>query len=103
MASFRNPDQNPQNSGLHAVLGSGKQQYPMIKEGSTQLSSSAKKNMQTPVKSRSLNDMNNSPLVAEPDLLQLSKSSNLTVEKKKHKYKEKHRILEAQTDGGILI
>lgn len=103
LGSFRHPDQTPKNFGLNTVLGSGKKQHSTINEGPTQLSSSVKKNMQASVKSRSLNDVNNSPLVAEPDLLQLSKSSDLTVEKQKHNYKEKQRVVEPHADGGILI
>ncbi|KAH7517109.1 hypothetical protein FEM48_Zijuj09G0027500 [Ziziphus jujuba var. spinosa] len=100
LANFRHPDQNPQNFGWHTALGNGKKKHLTNKEGPTQLSNSVKKIMQASVKSRSLNDVNNSPLMAEPDLQQVSKSSDLSVEKQKYKHKEKLRAVEPPTDGG---
>lgn len=103
LANFRHPDQNPQNFGWHTALGNGKKKHVTNNEGPTQLSNSVKKIMQASVKSRSLNDVNNSPLMAEPDLQQVSKSSDLSVEKQKYKHKEKLRAVEPPTDGGILF
>lgn len=103
LANFKDPDKTPLNFGLHTSLGNGKKKHMTNKEGPTQLSNSLKKNMQASVKSRSLNDVNNSPLMAEPDLQQPSKSSDLSVEKQKYKHKEKLRLVELPTDGGILF
>ncbi|KAM1101799.1 hypothetical protein ACFX2B_008032 [Malus domestica] len=102
----RNPDQNLENFGLPAMPSGGKKKIgakelpnATNKDGSIQFPNSMKKTMQASVKSRSLNDVNQSPLPSEPDLQQLSKSSDMAVEKRKHKYREKHRDLERSTGG----
>lgn len=103
-----NPDQNLENFGLPAMPSGGKKKIgakelpnATNKDGSIQFPNSMKKTMQASVKSRSLNDVNQSPLPSEPDLQQLSKSSDMAVEKRKHKYREKHRDLEPSTGGGM--
>ncbi|XP_068310172.1 cysteine-tryptophan domain-containing zinc finger protein 3-like [Pyrus communis] len=104
-----NPDQNLENFGLPGMPSSAKKkngakELPNAtnKDGSIQFPNSMKKTMQASVKSRSLNDVNQSPLPSEPDLQQLSKSSDMAVEKRKHKYREKHRDLEPSTGGGDI-
>ncbi|XP_016650371.1 PREDICTED: uncharacterized protein LOC103333882 [Prunus mume] len=101
-----NPDQNLESFGLHAMPSGGKKKNgpkelsnASNRDGSVQLPNSMKKNLQASVKSRSLNDVNQSPLLSELDLQQLSKSSDMAVEKRKHKYKEKHKVLEPSTNG----
>uniref|UniRef100_F6HPZ9 CW-type domain-containing protein n=1 Tax=Vitis vinifera TaxID=29760 RepID=F6HPZ9_VITVI len=69
-------------------------------DGPTQFSNSLRKNLQTSVKSRSLNDVNQSPLANELDFQHLSKSSDLALEKQRLKQKEKHKPLECYSDGG---
>ena len=100
---FRHPDQNLRDS-------SGKKKHSLKvmsnsanKDSPSQLSNSMKKNMQPSVKSRSLNDVNNSPLVNDHDFQQLSKSNDLIMENQKHKYKEKNRVVEPHAFGGILF
>lgn len=106
----RNPDQNLESFGLHAMPSGGKKKNgpkelsnASNRDSSVQLPNSMKKNIQASVKSRSLNDVNQSPLLSEPDLQQLSKSSDMAVEKRKHKYKEKHKVLEPSTNGGMYM
>lgn len=109
-ADFRHPDQNPQNFGLHAMPGSGKKKNGLKelskasdKDGSILLPNSMKKNIQASLKSKSLNDVNQSSPLNEPNFQQLSNSSDLAVEKRKHKYKEKQKVLGSSYDGGILF
>ncbi|XP_062021537.1 cysteine-tryptophan domain-containing zinc finger protein 3-like [Rosa rugosa] len=108
-ADFRHPDQNPQNFGLHAMPGSGKKKNGLKelskasdKDGSILLPNSMKKNIQASLKSKSLNDVNQSSPLNEPNFQQLSNSSDLAVEKRKHKYKEKQKVLASSYDGGPI-
>eukprot|EP00257_Ricinus_communis_P005916 XP_002520661.2 uncharacterized protein LOC8287159 [Ricinus communis] len=89
-------DQNHQNLGLHAMPSGGKKK---IKDGSALLSNSMKKGIQASVANGTLNEVNQ-PMVSEPDVLKLSKISDLTVEKQKNRQKEKHKVLESCSDGG---
>lgn len=66
------------------------------KDGPSQLSNSMEKNLQVLVKGRSLNDVNQSPLMGDPDFQQLSKSSDLPVKK----HKENHKVCDNYYDGG---
>ncbi|XP_054791536.1 cysteine-tryptophan domain-containing zinc finger protein 3-like isoform X2 [Prosopis cineraria] len=77
------PNQNQLNHGLNAMPGGKKRTVKEIsnlasKDGSSQLSSSIKKNSQSSMKSRSISDMNKSPAISEPD-----------VRGEKHKTKQK--------------
>lgn len=101
LANFRHPDQNLRDSSGKKKHGLKVTSNAANKDSPTQLSNSMKKNMQVSVKSRSLNDVNNSPLVNDPDSQQLSKSNDL--ENQKHKYKEKNRVVEPRAFGGILF
>lgn len=107
-ANFRHPDQNHQNFGLHAMPSGGKKKNgskelskASDKDGAVQLPNSTKKNIQASLKSKSLNDVNQSPPLNEPNFQQLSNSSDMAVEKRKHKYKEKQKNLGSSYDGGI--
>lgn len=107
-ANFRHPDQNPQNFGLHAMPSGGKKKNGLKelseasdKDGAVQLPNSMKKNIQSSLKSKSLNDVNQSPPLNEPNFQQLSNSGGMAVEKRKHKYKEKQKKLGSSYDGGI--
>ncbi|XP_050366950.1 cysteine-tryptophan domain-containing zinc finger protein 7-like [Argentina anserina] len=109
LANFRHPDQNPQNVGVHAMLSSGKKKNGLKelskasdKDGSVLLPGSMKKNMQASLKSKSLNDYNQSSPLNEPDFQHLSNSNDLAVEKRKHKYKEKQKGLGSYYDGGQI-
>ncbi|KAM5563961.1 cysteine-tryptophan domain-containing zinc finger protein 3-like [Rosa sericea] len=108
-ADFRHPDQNPQNFGLHAMPGSGKKKNGLKelskasdKDGSILQPNSMKKNIQASLKSKSLNDVNQSSPLNEPNFQQLSNSSDLAMEKRKHKYKEKQKVLGSSYDGGHI-
>ncbi|XP_021613070.1 cysteine-tryptophan domain-containing zinc finger protein 7 isoform X3 [Manihot esculenta] len=90
-------DQNHQDLSLHAMPNSGKKKA--IKDGSALLQNSIKKSVLSPLTNGSLNDVNQ-PMVTEPDLLRLSKSTDLAAEKYKHKQKEKHKVLDNCSDGG---
>ncbi|XP_043719711.1 cysteine-tryptophan domain-containing zinc finger protein 7-like isoform X2 [Telopea speciosissima] len=108
----RRLDDSHLDVSLRAVPGNAKKK-PGSKEassaanhmGSIHFSSSTKKNQQTSVKSRSLNDVNQVPLdsnpVNKPVFQQLSKSGDLAVDKVMHKQKEKHKLLEHSLDGGV--
>ncbi|XP_062087465.1 cysteine-tryptophan domain-containing zinc finger protein 7-like isoform X2 [Humulus lupulus] len=83
LANFRHPDQNPRDSS-----GKKKQSLKLMsnsanKDSPTQLPNSTKKNMQVSLKSRSLNDVNNSPLASDPDFPLLSKANDLIPDDKK--------------------
>lgn len=93
-------DQNHQDLSLHAMPNSGKKKA--IKDGSALLQNSIKKSVLSPLTNGSLNDVNQ-PMVTEPDLLRLSKSTDLAAEKYKHKQKEKHKVLDNCSDGGIVF
>ncbi|RYR71761.1 hypothetical protein Ahy_A02g005981 isoform C [Arachis hypogaea] len=81
-----------QNNDLFAMPGGKKKPMKKTlnsanKDGSSQFSSSMKKSLPSSVKSRSLNDVNKSPALSNPDVLV-----------KKHKTKQ--RMLEQDPDGG---
>ncbi|PON96624.1 Spastin [Trema orientale] len=99
-ANFRHPDQNPRDSGGKKKHSLKVMSNLVNKDSPTQLSNSTKRNMQASVKSRSLNDVNNSPLANDPDFQQYSKSNDLITENQKHKYKEKNREVEPHAFGG---
>lgn len=109
LADIRHPDQNYQNFGSHAPPHGGKKKHGIKeipsanKDGTTQLSKSVKKNIRASVRSESLNDMGHSPVVSEPDVRQLSKSSDFSAEKHKHKQKEKHKVSDHNSDGGTAF
>ncbi|CAK7348262.1 unnamed protein product [Dovyalis caffra] len=108
VADVRYPDQSHQNFSLHAVLPNGRKQHGlkelpnmMYKEdGPTQLSNPTKKSLLVSVINGNLNDVKPAPIVSEPDSLKLSKSSNLAVDKHKHKPREKHRGLDNCSEPG---
>ncbi|KAM3735855.1 hypothetical protein ACB098_10G119200 [Castanea mollissima] len=102
-ANVRHPDQNHKNIGLQFMPSGGKKKDGLketsdatYKDGPSQLSNSMEKNLQVSVKGRSLNDVNQSPLMGDPDFQQLSKSSDLPVKK----HKESHKVCENYSDGG---
>ena len=99
IANVRQPDQIQRNCYGKKKNGLKVMSNAVNKESPTQLSNSMKKNMQASAKSRSLNDVNNSPLVNEPDFQQLNKCNNLLVENQRQKYKEKNK---ADASAGIL-
>lgn len=106
LANVRRPDQNHQNISLHAMPWGGKKKDGLketsdatYKDGLSQLSNSMKKHLQASVKGRSLNDVNQSPPMGEPDFQQLGKSSDLPVKKNK----EKQKVLDSHSDGGIVF
>lgn len=109
LANFRHPDQNPQNFGVHAIPGGGMKKNGLKevskasdKDGSVLLPGSMK-NIQASLKSKSLNDVNQSSPLNEPNFQQLSNSSGLAVEKRKHKHKDKQTVLGSSYDGGNLF
>ena len=101
------PDQSHQNFISHAAIPSGRKKHGskelsnmMYKEdGPIHLSNHTKKSLQVPVANRGLNDVKPAQVVSEPNSLKPSKS-NLSVEKHKHKLKEKHRELDNFSDQG---
>ncbi|KAF5462526.1 hypothetical protein F2P56_018527 [Juglans regia] len=102
-ANIRHPDQNHQNFSLHARAwgekkkdGSKEMADASHNDGLSQLSNSMMRSLQSSVKGRSLNDVNQSPLIREPDFQQLSKSSDLTVKKSN----EKQQVRDSYSDGG---
>ncbi|KAI5425074.1 cysteine-tryptophan domain-containing zinc finger protein 3 [Lathyrus oleraceus] len=71
-ATLQHPGQRQLNNDMHAAPGGKKKVVKEIsnssnKEGVSQYSHSIKKNPQSSVKSRSLNDVNKSPVVSEAD------------------------------------
>ncbi|KAF8392615.1 hypothetical protein HHK36_022962 [Tetracentron sinense] len=110
-ADMRHLDQNHQDLSFQAERSGGKKK-PGSKEtsnvashsGPMQFSNSTKKIQEASVKSRSLDDVNQSPLESSvgniPGCQHLSKSSDFDVEKHGHKQKEKPRLLERSSDGG---
>ena len=105
-ANVRHPDQNHKNIGLHVMPSGGKKKDGLketsdatYKDGPSQLSNSMEKNLQALVKGRSLNDVNQSPLIGDPDFQQLSKSSDLPVKK----HKENHKVCDNYSDVGIVF
>lgn len=101
--NFSHPDQNPRNLIGKKKIGV-KVMPNAIKDSSTQSSKSMKKNAPASSKSRSLSDVNNFPLVNEPDLQQLGKSSDFgSGEDHKQKYREKNKGLEPHAFPGILF
>lgn len=94
VATVQHPDQHQLKNYLHAVPGGKKKIVKEIsnsanKDGSTQLSASIKKNLQSSVKSRSLNDVNKSPVVSEADV-------------SGEKPKNKQRMVDHNPDRGNL-
>ncbi|KAI9182280.1 hypothetical protein LWI28_023832 [Acer negundo] len=107
LADVRHPDQNNENYGSRFLPHGGKKKHGLKevssatnKDGPAQLSNSMKKNIQASVRSGSLNDVSQSPVISEQDFRQLSKSSDLPEEKHKYKHKEKHKVLDHNSDGG---
>ncbi|CAK7348260.1 unnamed protein product [Dovyalis caffra] len=102
------PVQSHQNFGSHAVLANGRKKYGskelpnmMYKDDRpTQLSNPMKKSFQVSVTNGSINDVKPTPVVSESDSLKLRKSSNLAVDKRKDKPREKHRGLDNCSDRG---
>ncbi|RDY05828.1 hypothetical protein CR513_10283, partial [Mucuna pruriens] len=93
MATYQHPDQHQLNNDLHAAPG-GKKFAKEIsnsinKESFSQSSYSIKKNIQSEVKSRSLNDVNKSPVVSEVDVAA-------------EKHKNKQKVLEHNSDRGDM-
>ncbi|KAJ9171860.1 hypothetical protein P3X46_015167 [Hevea brasiliensis] len=90
-------DQNHQDFVLHDMPNTGKKKAS--RDGPAPLSNPVKKSIQSSLANGSLNDVNQA-MVSEPDILKLSKSSDLAAEKHKHKQKEKHKVLDNCSDGG---
>lgn len=104
-ADARLPDQNQHSVGSHAMPGGGKKRQGLkdfsnihYKDGNTQFLNSTKKMTETPV---SINDAKRSTIGDEPDYVKLSKSTDIVVEKSKHKKKEKVKGLDNRFDEGI--
>lgn len=94
-ATLQHPGQRQLNNDMHAAPGGKKKVVKEIsnssnKEGVSQSSHSIKKNPQSSVKSRSLNDVNKSPVVSEADA-------------PGEKHKNKPRMPEYNSDRGYLI
>jgi len=94
-STFQHPGQRHLNNDLHAVPGGKKKIAKEIsnssnKDGVSHPSYSIKKNMQSSVKSRSLNDVNKSPVVSEADA-------------PGERHKNKSRMPEYNSDRGYLI
>lgn len=103
LTNFRHhPDQNPRNLSGKKKHGVKVMSNSTNKDSPSRLSNSTKKSTQASAKSRSLNDVHNSPLVNEPDFQLLSKSIDGTVENKQ-KYKEKNKLVEPHAFGGNLF
>lgn len=93
-ATLQHPGQRHLNNDMHAGPGGKKRVGKEIpnssnKEGVSQSSHSIKKNSQSSVKSRSLNDVNKSPAVSEADA-------------PGEKHKNKPRMSEYNSDRGYL-
>ncbi|KAF8394535.1 hypothetical protein HHK36_020746 [Tetracentron sinense] len=110
LVDIRHFEQNHQDFSFHAVPSGRKKKngskgisIAASHSGPTQFSDSAKKNQQAYVKSRGLYDANESPMesnpVNEPGFQHFSKSSDLALEKHKHKQREKQKMLESYPDG----
>ncbi|XP_068662583.1 cysteine-tryptophan domain-containing zinc finger protein 7-like [Aristolochia californica] len=110
----------PSNDQTHqlsaqALLVGGKKKHggskdtpnPANSTSLTLVSYSTKKSHQVSVKSRSINDVNQSSLDSNPanksSFTLTTKTNDLTVEKPGHKQKEKHRQLERYSDGGDYV
>ncbi|KAK7284681.1 hypothetical protein RJT34_19431 [Clitoria ternatea] len=92
LATFQHSDKYQLSNDLHAVPGGKKKvakEMSNSKDGPSHSSHSIKKNLPSAVKSRSLNEVNRSPVVSEPDV---------SVEK----HKIKPRILEHDSDRGDI-
>lgn len=100
------PDQNQRSFGSNAMPSAGRKKHS-LKETSNAMDKDGptptKKNVQSSARSGSLTDVTRSPVVGEPGLQHLSRSSDLSVEKHKNKQKEKHKVSEHSSDGGILF
>ncbi|KAL3029912.1 hypothetical protein AAZX31_03G191100 [Glycine max] len=94
MATSQHPYQYQLNNDLHAVPG-GKKKFmkeisnSISKDNFSQSSYSIKKNLQSAVKSKSLNDVNKSPVASEADV-------------PADKHKNKQRMLEHNSDRGDM-
>ncbi|XP_068658730.1 cysteine-tryptophan domain-containing zinc finger protein 7 [Aristolochia californica] len=111
------PNDQTQQLSTQAVLVNGKKKHcgskdtpnPANSTSLTHVSNSTKKNHQVSVKSRSINDVNQSSLDSHPanqsSFSLTTKPNDLTVERSghKHKQKEKHRQLERYSDGGDFV
>jgi len=92
MATSQHPDQQQLNNDVHAVPR-GKKKFvkeipnPINKDNFSQSSYPFKKNVLSAVKSRSLNDVNKSPVMSEADV-------------PTEKHKNKRRTLERSSDIG---
>ncbi|KAK6260195.1 hypothetical protein SCA6_014669 [Theobroma cacao] len=97
------PDQNQRSFGSNAMPSAGRKKHS-LKETSNAMDKDGptptKKNVQSSARSGSLTDVTRSPVVGEPGLQHLSRSSDLSVEKHKNKQKEKHKVSEHSSDGG---
>ena len=94
MAMSQHPYQHQLNNDMHAAPGGKKKlmkerSNSINKDSFSQSSYSIKKNWQSAVKSRSLNDVNKSPVVSEADV-------------PADKHKNKHWMLEHNSDRGNL-
>ena len=99
------PDQNQRSFGSHAMPPAGRKKHglkgisnAMDKDGPTPM----KKNMQSSVRSGSPTYMIRSPVVKNEPGLEHPSKCDLPVEKHKNKQKEKHKVSEHSSDGGIL-
>lgn len=99
------PDHNQRSFGSNAMPTAGRKKHSskeisnsVDKDGPTPM----KKNMHSSVRSESLTDVTQSPVVGEPGLQHLLKC-NLPVEKHKCKQKEKRKVSEHSSDGGIFL
>ncbi|XP_010259693.1 PREDICTED: uncharacterized protein LOC104599025 [Nelumbo nucifera] len=110
LVDVQNLGQNNQDSSLVGLSAGGKKKHG-LKEASISnstsvinFSNSSKKNQQSSVKSRSLNDVTNSPLESSlanrPGFQQSNKSGDFAGEKHMHKQKEKYKLPEHYSDGG---
>ena len=105
LADASRVDQNRQNLGCHdePSVGEKKNELKVVaavnQDGPAQFPNPMKKNI--PAKSRSLNGANQSPTPNEIESRHLSKS--LVVEKHRNKQKEKNKLREHHSDGGISV
>ncbi|KAK6937422.1 Zinc finger, CW-type [Dillenia turbinata] len=105
MTNIRHLDQTHQHSSIN-MPSSGKKKhgskelsYSSSQDDPTELSNYKKKTVHSSMKRRSLNDINQSPQVNSLDTKQSTPSNGLVVEKR-HKQKEKQKLLDGYSDGG---
>lgn len=106
VSDARHFDQNAQDLGLHGCEKK-KQGLKDVSEithldGPRQISGSMKKNLPLSIKSKSLNGVNQSPAVNDVDFQHSGQSSSLVSEKRRHKQKDKSKLLESYSGGGIV-